>query len=345
MLAKVLTGTGAKSSRVPEGFSHVVFQVLARILGGALWLFSLDGCRRGPQHRVISVIPRQASESTWVNEHAGVNEAAIREGFGIYWSGPSEDGDVEQQVILAERAISSGNMGLIVSPSNPFALNTVVQRSVDHGMSVVILGDPISIRPEKRLSFVLNDSQETGRLAAVRLRDRLKGKGDIMILGYDSLFSGSNDRFNAFEGALRREAPGVLVTQKVKGPFSFGEAELAVEKAIRANPHLSGIFSLSTTATRGAVAAVRMTRVTDRILIVGCDHTLDLLYLLRQGSVDALVAQDMRAMGSMAVESIASERRGGMVEPYRYIKPVLLTRENIDEDRIQAMLRMDWRPK
>ena len=88
---------------------------------------------------------------------------ACKEKVGIYWNGPTEEGDVEQQIVLAERAIRSGNMGLILSPSNPFALNTVIQRSLDSGMSVVIVGTPVSLKPEKRLSFVLNDVERNGQ--------------------------------------------------------------------------------------------------------------------------------------------------------------------------------------
>jgi ribose transport system substrate-binding protein len=308
-------------------------------------LVAVTGCHKTPSHRVISVIPRQSSESMWVTEHAGVNEAAARAAVGIYWNGPTEDGDVEQQIVLAERALHSGNMGLILSPSNPFALNTVIQRSLDGGMSVVIVGTPVSLKPEKRLSFVLNDAQETGRLGAGRMREILKGKGEVLILGYDPMAAGRSDRSSAFESMLEHNSPKIRVVEKLKGPFSFGQAELAAERAIRAHPNLSAIFSLNTTATRGAVAAVRTTHSAGRILIMGCDHNLDLLYLLRQGAIDSLIAQNMRAMGAMAVEAIVAENHGQQVEPYRFVKPQLLTRANIDDEAIQQILRMDWRAK
>jgi ribose transport system substrate-binding protein len=301
-----------------------------------------SGCRSAPR-RMISVVPRQASESMWVTEHVGVSEAAAREKVAIYWNGPTEEGDVEQQIVLAERAIQHNNMGLILSPSNPFALNTVVKRSLDRGMSVVIVGTPLSLKPEARLSFVLNDVQETGLLAADRMRDVLKGKGEILILGYDPLFSAGTDRSSAFETALARDAPKIRIVEKLKGPFSFGQAEMAAEKVIGAHPNLSAIFSLNTTSTRGAVAAVRTTHTSDHILIIGCDHTLDLLYFLRQGAVDSLVTQNMRAMGAIAVSSIMAQSRGERVAPYTYVKPTLVTRQNIDEERIQQMLKMDWR--
>jgi ribose transport system substrate-binding protein len=324
----------ARSHQTPDG--------LTPLLAGVLLLLGV-GCHTSHSRRTISVIPRQASESMWVTEHAGVNEAARRNAVGIYWNGPTDEDDVEQQIFLAERAIHSGNMGLILSPSNPFALNTVIQRSLDDGMAVVVVGTPVSLKPEKRLSFVLNDVQETGKLAAARMREVLQGRGEILILGYDPFSAGSTDRSSVFEAMLNRDAPDIRIVEKLKGPFSFGQAELAAEKAIRAHPHLSAIFSLSTTATRGAIAAVRTTHTAGRTLIIGCDHNLDLIYLLRQGAIDSLVAQDMRAMGSMAVNSIMAESRGESVAPFTFVKPVLLTRQNIDDESIQQILRMDWR--
>ena len=279
----------------------------------------------------------------WVTEHVGVNEAAARHKVSVYWNGPTEEGDVEQQVVLAERAISDGNLGLILSPSNPFALNTVVQRALAAGMSVVILSNQLSLKPEKRLSFVLNDEEEAGRLAARRIGSVLHGRGKVLIIGVDSLSSGNPNRSSSFEAALSREAPDIQVVDRLKGSFNFGQTELAAEKAIQAHPDLSAILSLSTTSTRGAVAAVRTTHSSDHILIVGCDFNLDLLFLLRQRVIDAIVAQNLRAMGNIAVDSIMADRKGLPVSPYTFVKPVLITRENIDDESIQHMLYTDWR--
>jgi ribose transport system substrate-binding protein len=311
---------------------------------GILALLCCAGCYRFSSSRVISVIPRQASESMWVSEHVGVNESAARHKVSIYWNGPTEEEGVEQQVVLADRAIENGNLGLILSPSNPFALNTVVQRSLAAGMSVVIVGNPLSLKPEKRLSFVLNDEEQTGTLAAHRIASALKGRGEVLIVGIDPLFSsGSHDRSSAFEASLNREAPEIQVVGRLKGSFSFGQAELAIAKTVLAHPHLSAILSLNIAGTRGAVAAVRTTHSSDHIIIVGCDQNRDLLFLLRQGVVDSLIAQNMRAMGAMAVDYIMAEDRGAPVSPYTLVKPVLITKENIDDDAIQRILYLDWR--
>lgn len=309
----------------------------------AVGLLFYAGCHRLSSSNIICVIPRQSSQSMWVSEHVGTNDAAARYHVSVYWNGPTDERNVEQQVELADRAIHNRDLGLVLSPNNPFALNTAVQRSLAAGMRVVIVGNPISLSAEQGLTFVLNDEQETGALAARRVEKILNRQGEVLILGMEGVSSGDPDRVTAFETTLSREAPNIRVIARLKAAFNFGEAELAAEKAIVSHPHLSAILSLDTEATRGAIAAVSTTQTAKRIAIVGCDYNADLLFLLRHHVVDSLIAENMRAMGEMAVTSIMKQARGAPVAPYTYVKPVLITRDNIDSDPIQWMLYMDWR--
>jgi ribose transport system substrate-binding protein len=151
------------------------------------------------------------------------------------------------------------------------------------------------------------------------------------------------DRADAFEHALARNAPGIHLAEKLVGSFSFGQAEQAAEASLHAHPHLSAIVAMNVNATRGAYAAVHAAGLSGRVKILGWDQALDLLFLLRHGQIDAMVIENTRAMGYLAVEEIVAETDGRSVPPYLYVQPELVTRENIDDERIQHMLDMDWR--
>jgi ABC-type sugar transport system substrate-binding protein len=315
-----------------------------RLASSVLALGLFFGCHRTASTPVITVIPKEPPESMWVNEHVGIAEAAARQRVNIYWNGPTGEEGVAQQIDLADRAIKNRDLGLILSPTNPFALNTVVKRSLAAGMSVVIVGDPLSLKPEKRLSFVLNDEDETGALAAGRIKRILNGRGEVLVVGIDPFLPGNPDRSSAFEATLNKDAPGIKIVDRLTGTFSFGQAELAVEKSILAHPHLTAIVSLDIPATRGTIAAVRTTHTSKQISIVGCNQDLDLLFLLRRGVIDSLIAQNTRAMGAMAVDFVMDENRGLPVAPYTLVKPVLMTKENIDDETIQHLLYMKFWP-
>ena len=78
----------------------------------------------------------------------------------------------------------------------------------------------------------------------------------------------------------------------------------------------------------------------NRVRVIACDQTLEVLMLLRQGTIDAILIQDMRGMGSTAVDNIIAEHHHRRVTSPVYFKPWLVTRENIDEERIQQLLLM-----
>lgn len=303
------------------------------------------GCRTKTSRSTIAVIPRDSAEEIWVSEHGGAVDAAFRHHLKIYWNGPTRDDEVEQQIALCEKAIAGRYYGLILSPNNSFALNTTIQRAVGRGIPVVIVGAQIPISARHGLTFVLNDAEKMGTLAAERARTILGGKGRIIILGADALSPGSVERSNAFEEVLQREAPGIAIDERLAGSFSFGEAELAAEKAIRSFSGRMVIFALGPNETEGAANAVRNTGTANRISIIGCDQTLDLLFLLRHDEIDSLVAENTRAMGNLAVEEIIAERQGKLVSPRTVVDPVLVTRENIDQESMQRILSLRWRPR
>ncbi len=315
--------------------------------GGALSLFAVlfcaTGCRSNVAASTIAVIPRDSAQEIWVSEHGGAADEAYANNLRVYWNGPSRDDDVEDQIALSERAIAGHFYGLILSPNNSFALNATVQRAVSHGMPVVIVGAQIPISPEPGLTFVLNDSEKMGALAARRVRDLLGPTGHVVVIGVDSLSPGSMERSNGFEQALHQEAPGIAIEQKLVGPFRFGEAELATEQSIRAHPDLGAVVALGINETRGALAAVRKTGTAKKIKIVGCDQTLDLLFLLRRGDIDSLVIEDTRTMGRLAVKEIEEERHGRQAAPITMVEPALVTLANVDDSAIQQILSLRWR--
>jgi ribose transport system substrate-binding protein len=81
-----------------------------------------------------------------------------------------------------------------------------------------------------------------------------------------------------------------------------------------------------------------------QVHLVACDQDLDLLYYLRLGEIDSLVAENTFAMGYQATRLITGHRAGAAQGQVLHFAPRLVTRENVDTPEIQQMLNMDWRP-
>lgn len=291
-------------------------------------------------HNRIVVIPRFSSDARWLSEHVGIGEAAASAKHDVYWSGPSGEANVEEQAALADRAIHGGAYGIIIEPSTFFTMNRAIREALAHDIPVVVLGEHIDIAPSPHLSFMLSDVAEAGRLIAGRLDTILHGRGEVAIFGLDPQTPGNVERSDAIEAALRQNAPEIHVVEKMVGSFSIGSSELVAERVIRERPKLKAIIALTPREGYSAAAAVHALHAEDRVRVIACDQTLAVLMLLRQGALDAILIQNMRGMGTAAVDNIIAEHHHRPVTSPAYFKPTLVTRENIDDERVQQLLLM-----
>ena len=70
--------------------------------------------------------------------HHGVEAAALRAGYQLYWNAPTRADDVDRQVRIAERAVDNGAKVLILAPTNPWGVTTLLDRLVRRKIPVVI---------------------------------------------------------------------------------------------------------------------------------------------------------------------------------------------------------------
>ena len=306
-------------------------------------LFVVVAYRRASRPRVIAVVPETTAQEIWESEHAGAAHAAHTFGWKVYWNAPSREDDFPLQARIVRRAIARNVAGLVLSPDHDVVLISAVEEALDKGIPTVIVGSPLGISPGNRLTFVVNDDAATGRLAAERAAKSLKPGDAVAILGLNPNLLSSIARANSFEQAASKLVPGVRFEEKLTTSVSSAEAEEVAEEVVRADPRLRVIVALNVSQSRAAYAALSNMGLTGKILLIACDQDLDLLYHLRSGAIDSVIAQNTYAMGYQAIESIHKQLTGGHVEPETVVPPVLITRENVDSEAVQQVLDMDWR--
>ena len=308
-----------------------------------LLLLSTLGCVGIRHSDTICAIPRDPSGSLYVTQHAGMAQTASRHRMKVYWNGPRGGDDTQQQIELMEHAIEKRSAGIVITPTAAFALDTVIQRALSEKIPVVIVGASIPFPPDPNLSFVLNDIDQSAKIAADRICFGIHKQSEIAVIGVDPVTPGNTALVTAFEKSSSRCKPVVRVVSKIGVPFTLGQSKETMMRLLSEHPDLAGIYSLSSSGTRGVVAALEATHHSDAMRIVSADPNLDLILLLRRGSIDALVFPNMRAMGQKAVENVLALRQHLPLNPVTVFSPMLVTRENVDTEPIQTLLRMDWR--
>lgn len=303
-------------------------------------LFFCIGCHRSDPV-TIAVIPRTSGTLLWEPEHRGAQDAAQSAGAKIYWNAPTREDDVAGQISLIEHVAGGDYQGLVLVPSQSLALITPVRRALARGLPIVIVSSPIPVPAGDKLSYILNDEQEGGRIAAQRVALLLHGQGSIAILGIDPDVAGIMVRAHSFEDFLTRYYPAIHVVERHTGTFNVPHEQELAEETLGAHPNLDAIVAMMWPSARGAMSTIDNNPGKFKTRVIGFDPE-DISF--HSPSLDSVILQNTREMGDLAVQLIHAKLERKSVPARIMLKPLLVTRQNVNSEEVLHMTTMDWRP-
>jgi ribose transport system substrate-binding protein len=308
----------------------------ALLFGLASVATALVSCRNSPD--VIAVIPRTTSTMFWEAEHAGAEFAARKTGLHIRWNAPTREDDVQLQIGMVGRAIDERCRGLILAPDEPRALMVPVQRALAAGVPTVVVGYALPLPVQRNLSYIVNDDELVGRMAALRIGNILNGKGEIAIVGIDPQSLSSLSVLRSFVSVMKESFPSVTIVERRPGANSDIDSELIVNQVLLSHPNVNAVFSLNSFGTVGTFLALKSRSLTDRVKVVGVQQSAELANAVRLHQIDALIAEDTYQMGYRAVELLTANQSPQMIK----LSPILITAENVDAPETKSFITNDW---
>jgi ribose transport system substrate-binding protein len=301
-------------------------------------LAGLIGCRRS-KRPMIAVIPETTAQEIWESAHFGAVRIANQWNWDIYWNGPSREDDLPEQIKIVDREIERGVQGIILAPDHAVALISPVSAAVAKGIPVAILNTPLAASPGNDVAFVLNDDVATGRIAAERVSHYLKGSDDeVAIVGIDPNFLGSLYVADAMKDALHKREPGIHLVEQRSTTFGPIEAADEADELLHGHPSLRAIVALNVAQTRAVYSALRRANLLRKVALIGCEQDFDVVYKVRIGDMDSVIAKDTGTMVRDAMMWIRRHRDGNVKGETIIVLPQLVTRENVDSVEIQRVL-------
>ena len=308
-------------------------------IAGVLCLtLSTAGCRRGPL--TVAVIPRTCGTALWEPEHAGAAVTGRLFGLNVYWNAPMRDDDIQTQISLIEKSVDRGMAGIIVSPIQTLPMRTPIRQVLAQGVPVVVIDTELGIPSGPKLTYVLNNEEVGGQIAARRLGLILKGKGSIAIVGIQPELKSNTVRERSLETTLSREFPEIRVLARRLGLSSVPQEQHNAEELLAGRESPDAIVALTLASTRGTYYALAETGKARAIKLVGFDQ--DLIPPLRDGGIDSVIVQNTFEIGRIAMEAMNREIHGGSGPAEFSVPPVLMTRENVDSAEIRQIENMSW---
>jgi ribose transport system substrate-binding protein len=186
---------------------------------------------------------------------------------------------------------------------------------------------------------VATDNYAAGQAGAQRLAKILGGKGKVAMVAVQPGAASTMAREQGFEDSIKKEFPAIQIVDKRYGWADFAKSMSAAENILTAFSDLDGMFASNESSAVGAAQALKARK--SKVKLVGFDSSPTLLDDLRSGLIDSLVVQDPFRMGYEAVQNAVKKLHGETPVKMNNLPPLVVTRENLDDPKVQQQLKPD----
>jgi ribose transport system substrate-binding protein len=218
----------------------------------------------------------------------------------------------DEQVPVVEAVTARHPDVAVIVPTDTKALIAPMRKLAQMGTKVVTADQTIDDSAFVSTQ-IITDNEQGGRLAADALVKLLNGKGEVMVITQPPGSAAQDARTRGFEEQLKRNPAIVYLGPQYQSDDPQKAAEI-VTSTLAAHPQLAGIFSTNDQGAIGAVTGLKQAKASGRVKLVAYDSATAEVNALMNGTISALIAQNPRQEGEVAMEIAKKLLGGGTVE-------------------------------
>jgi ribose transport system substrate-binding protein len=280
---------------------HVLIWLILSMLATACSALA-DRINNSETDEFTVVVIGKSVHTYWSNVEKGVKAAAVDLGLNpnqaIFFVTPTED--VASQIQTMETYIAQGVTGIAIAPSDPSALEPVMKQAAEAGIIVTTLDTP-PIEGSISQVYIGTDNYTAG-LAAGRTMSALLPDG-----GTVGISRGSDTALNSLQrtqGFLDAVGEDIVVLEPVTDREDAAQALELANSVLSAHPELAGAFGVYAYNGPAWATAIKEADRVGLTKLVCFDATTDIINGIKEGVINATVAQREFDMGYRSVQLI-----------------------------------------
>ena len=264
----------------------------------------------------------------YITMNCGAQEKAKELGVTLDFQGPDEF-DASQQTPIVNAVAAKKPDALLIAPTDTKALFAPIKQVADAGSKVVLVDTTLE-QSDFAVSQIASDNKGGGAAAATTLKDLIGGSGKVYVINVKPGISTTDLREQGFVEKAKE-----LGLDYVGRDYSNDKPETAAAKvkaALAKNPDIKGIFATNLFSAEGAATGVREAGKKG-VKIVGFDAGPKQVADLKQGVVQALIAQKPAEIGADGVEQAYNALTGKPTEKKIATGFTSITQDNLDQNQ------------
>jgi len=323
------------TQRKPAGNTRKLSGLTASaVLALAIGLSSTSAMAEDGEYAILM---KTLANPFWGAMGQGVEDGAKAAGVDYVIQAVESDQAAEPQLNVCNTMLQRKPTALITAAINSTNLLPCLKAAQEAGIKVVDLDgnlDPAILEKEGiEITFRIgSDNVAAGAQGAEYLVSQTgaDATGPVLVIeGLSGNITGQM-RASGFAEKLQELAPGLKIVASLPGDWDRGKAASITNDILTRNPDLVAIFAANDGMALGAVEAAYAAGKGDQVIIIGVDGNSDAVKSIKDGRLNASVAQLPYLVGKQAVEDVKKALDGEEVAANVVVPTMVLTKEILD---------------
>ncbi len=285
-----------------------------------------NGEKKDASDMKIGLAVNTLNNPFFVDLKDGAEKTADEEGIDLIVI--DSQGDPGKQMSDVENLLQQNIDLLILNPVDSDAAGQASLLANDQNVPVITVDREAS--EGEIVTHVGYDALKSGEIAATYLEEELKGKGKVVevqgVLGTNV----GRDRSKGFNEHIDTvDDLEIIASQSAN--FDRGEALSVMEDILQANSEIDAVYAANDEMVMGALSAIESSGRLDEIVVIGTDAIDPALEAIREGRLDATIAEPPFFLGKEAVNAAMKTLAGEEVDDQITLENTLVTEDNVDD--------------
>jgi ribose transport system substrate-binding protein len=283
----------------------------------------------GGGSKSMTLIAGVKGDEFYITMNCGAQEEAKKLGVSLDFQGPNEF-DAAQQTPIVNAVAAKKPDAILVAPTDTKAMYAPIKQAADAGSKIVLVDTTLE-DSSLAASQIASDNEGGGRSAAETLSKLIGGEGKVFVVNVKPGISTTDARAEGFEAGAQE-----LGLDYIGQEYSQDEPAKAasiVKSILAKNPDLKGIFATNLFSAEGAASGLREAGKLGDVKIVGFDAGPKQVEDLKEGLVQALIAQRPAQIGALGVQQAVNALDDKPVKEKIGTGFVSITKDNLDQNQ------------
>jgi len=264
----------------------------------------------------------------YITMDCGVRAEAKKLGAKVTTEGPAKFDATLSRPIL-EAVVAKKPDAILIAPNDVNAMQKPLEAAAKKGIKIVLVDTTVK-DPKFAVSEISSNNLAGGAAAFKAVQQLVPAGGKVLGIGVKPGISTTDARDKGFKDAA--EASGGKYTF-IGQEYSDNEPSKAAQittAAIAANPDLKAIFASNLFSAQGAATGIKQAGKEGEIVVIGFDAGPDQVAALKDGTVQALIAQQPYDIGVQGVQQAVKALKGQKTKKKITTGFTILTKNNVD---------------